>query len=143
MAPRATAIGKPIMPVPGMPTPIAFFRMLGLSFKSIFSGRHPSASVAFATQSATAIGSVHPTAGITSLLTSSMIRFLSLCSIVNRFSVTYTLSFPSQGIRCTCLRLYRMSSFLKADCLHCQEARRTAEYLRRTYIPGNSSTCHR
>ena len=33
------AMGKPIIPVPGMPTPIAFLRMFALKRTSIFSGR--------------------------------------------------------------------------------------------------------
>ena len=72
---KNTAIGSPIMPpVPGMPTPIAFFRMLALKCNIICSGIKPGflpswflkSSTALATQSATAIGSVHPMAGTTS-----------------------------------------------------------------------------
>ena len=46
------------------------------------SGTCPSVSVALLTHSATAIGSVHPTAGSTSDLTSSMILCLSVLSIM-------------------------------------------------------------
>ncbi len=60
------AMGKPIIPVPGMPTPIAFLRMFALKRTSIFSGRDPSNSQARATHKATAMGSVHPIAGTTS-----------------------------------------------------------------------------
>ena len=84
-APSAMAMGRPIMPVPGIPTPIAFFRMLALSITVIFSGRLPSISVALATQSATAIGSVQPTAGTTSRAMRSRICFLQLLSIISSF----------------------------------------------------------
>ena len=60
------AIGRPIIPVPGIPTPMAFFNILALSFTKILSGLLPSISVAFATHKATAIGSVQPIAGTTS-----------------------------------------------------------------------------
>ena len=66
VAPSATAIGRPIIPVPGMPTPMAFFRILALNRTAIRSGSAPNVSVARATHSATAIGSVHPMAGMTS-----------------------------------------------------------------------------
>ena len=83
MAPSATAIGKPIIPVPGMPTPMAFFSMLPLSNTRIFSGRWPKSSVALAVQSATAIGSVQPTAGTTCRLISAMIcSRMSLSSMI-------------------------------------------------------------
>ena len=72
-APRATAIGSPIIPVPGIPTPIAFLRMLALRRTAILSGLAPSVSAARAVHSATAIGSVHPMAGTTSRLMRSMI----------------------------------------------------------------------
>ena len=61
-------MGSPTIPVPGIPTPMAFFNILALNRTSIFSGFAPSVSAALATQSATAIGSVHPIAGITSLV---------------------------------------------------------------------------
>lgn len=61
-------------PVPGIPTPMAFLRMLALNRAVIFSGREPSVSVARATHSATAIGSVHPMAGTTSRWMSAMMR---------------------------------------------------------------------
>ena len=64
-APRAIAMGRPIIPVPGMPTPIAFLKMFALSLTSMCSGCEPSISAAFATQRATAIGSVQPIAGTT------------------------------------------------------------------------------
>ena len=67
----AEAISKPTMPVPGMPTPMAFFKMLVLTHSAIFSGRQPSVSVAFATASATAIGSVQPSAGLISRCSAS------------------------------------------------------------------------
>ena len=66
-------MGNPIMPVPGIPTPIAFFRMLALSKTVIFSGISCNISFARAVQRDTAIGSVHPTAGTTSLFTSERI----------------------------------------------------------------------
>ena len=53
MAPKAMAIGRPSIPVPGMPTPIAFFKIFALSNASIFSGRQPNLSVAFAVHNAT------------------------------------------------------------------------------------------
>ena len=59
-------MGRPIIPVPGMPTPIAFFRILALSNTFILSGFVSSVSVALATHNATAMGSVHPIAGTTS-----------------------------------------------------------------------------
>ena len=65
------------MPVPGMPTPIAFFKILALKRTLIFSGIVPSVSAAFDTHNATAIGSVQPIAGITSRCTKSIICFLS------------------------------------------------------------------
>ena len=71
------AMGKPIIPVPGIPTPMAFFRMFALSKALIFSGWQPNVSVALATHKATAIGSVHPMAGITSRLIRAMICSLS------------------------------------------------------------------
>ena len=72
-APSAMAIGSPIIPVPGIPTPIAFFRMLALSCTLMFLGRLPNSSVALATHKATAMGSVHPMAGTTSLWIRAMI----------------------------------------------------------------------
>ena len=72
-APRAMAIGSPTMPVPGMPTPMAFFRILALSKASIRAGRFPRVSVAFATHRDTAMGSVQPIAGTTSCLISLII----------------------------------------------------------------------
>ena len=70
-------MGRPIIPVPGIPTPIAFFRMFALRYKEICSGTQPKVSVAFATQSDTAIGSVQPMAGTTSRCIRAMICFLS------------------------------------------------------------------
>ena len=70
-------MGSPIIPVPGMPTPIAFFRILALNKTSIFSGFAPKVSVAFATHKATAMGSVQPMAGTTSRCTKAIICFLS------------------------------------------------------------------
>ena len=77
------------MPVPGIPTPIAFFKILALNNTSIFSGFTPNVSAALATQSATAIGSVHPIAGITSFFISSIICCLS-DSIMHFFSFVPT-----------------------------------------------------
>ncbi len=82
VAPSATAIGRPIIPVPGMPTPIAFLSMLALNRTSIRSGSAPSSSAARAAHSATATGSVHPMAGITSRRTRSNIRSLSRGEII-------------------------------------------------------------
>ncbi|OQC42991.1 MAG: hypothetical protein BWX61_01326 [Bacteroidetes bacterium ADurb.Bin035] len=78
MAPKAIAIGKPIIPVPGIPTPIAFLIIFLLKKTSIFSGMSPNVSRAFATQRATAIGSVHPIAGTISLC----IRLIISCLCV-------------------------------------------------------------
>ena len=80
-APKATAMGSPIIPVPGMPTPMAFFNILAESKTSILSGIVPRASLALATARATAIGSVQPMAGTTSLCIREMI--LSLVSLSN------------------------------------------------------------
>ena len=84
-APSAIEIGRPIIPVPGIPTPIAFFSTLSLKRTSIFSGIVPSVSFAFATANATATGSVHPIAGTTSFLIRSIICFLSVASIQKNF----------------------------------------------------------
>ena len=67
------------MPVPGMPTPMAFFNIFALRCRMILSGVFPSTSAHFAAQRATAIGSVHPIAGTTSRFIRSMIclRFFS------------------------------------------------------------------
>jgi len=73
-APRAMAIGSPVIPVPGIPTPIAFFSTLGLKKTSIESGLLSSTSVALAVHSETAMGSVHPTAGIISCCMIALIR---------------------------------------------------------------------
>ena len=73
---------SPTIPVPGMPTPIPFLSMFPLTSAEISSsssgrcpGPHLSASIsaALAVASATAMGSVHPSAGFTSLRSSSMI----------------------------------------------------------------------
>ena len=83
-APRAAATGRPTMPVPGMPTPMPFLRMLPLtatsSLKSAFMRQEPQQgqfseiiSAALATASATAMGSVQPSAGFTSCLMRPMI----------------------------------------------------------------------
>ena len=85
------AMGNPTIPVPGMPTPIAFLRMLALKKTSIFCGRVPNISVAFAVASATQMGSVQPIAGTTQCRTSAVICWrsweLSICkgSEVKRF----------------------------------------------------------
>ena len=87
-APRATAMGRPIMPVPGMPTPMAFFKMLAESNTSILSGIVPRASFALAVARATAIGSVQPMAGTTSLCIREII--LSRVSLSNMKLLLYT-----------------------------------------------------
>ena len=85
-APSAAAMGRPTMPVPGMPTPIPFLRMLPLTSTAMRKsavcrqrGQSPQCeqfsemmSTAFATARATAMGSVQPRAGFTSLWMSSM-----------------------------------------------------------------------
>src|SRR3712207_2392071 len=81
-APKATAMGKPIIPVPGIPTPMAFFSMLALSHTVIFSGLWQRFSVALAVQRATAIGSVQPTAGTTSFCISARILASMVGSIM-------------------------------------------------------------
>ena len=68
------------MPVPGIPTPIAFFRIFALKKTSIVSGAWPKISAALADAKATAIGSVHPIAGITS-------RWINL--IICSFSILF------------------------------------------------------
>ena len=78
--PIATAIFNPNLSVPGIPTHIPFLYMLGLTnilFSSISS---PNNSFAFAQANATATGSVHPTAGLTSAFSMS-IKF-SLKSLI-------------------------------------------------------------
>jgi hypothetical protein len=95
MAPKAIAIGRPIIPVPGIPTPIAFLRILALSRTEIFSGSVPNNSVARATHNDTATGSVQPMAGITSLLIRAIIASRSAAGniIVNfKFPQKYKLS---------------------------------------------------
>ena len=71
------AIGSPIIPVPGIPTPIAFFNILALKYTVIFSGIVPKISVALAVHRATEMGSVHPIAGMTSCCISLRIFVLS------------------------------------------------------------------
>ena len=78
-------MGSPTMPVPGMPTPIAFLSMLALSDTEICLGTPPNTSLALATASATAIGSVQPIAGTTSRFTNAIIRFLSSIVIGEKF----------------------------------------------------------
>ena len=75
--PIAMAMGSPDIPVPGMPTPMAFFSTLALSHISSFSGITVSNSFTFATAKATAIGSVQPMAGVTSCRIRAMISFRS------------------------------------------------------------------
>ena len=108
MAPRAMAIGRPIMSVPGMPTPMAFFRMLALKKACMSVGRLPSISVALAVQRATAIGSVQPIAGTTSLCISAIICSLSSLGIILSFTF-YSSSVRSRETPHTCLRLHHMS----------------------------------
>ena len=81
-APKATAMGRPIISVPGIPTPMAFFRILALKNTFMFSGWQPKVSVAFATHKATAIGSVQPIAGTTSLFIRAIICSLSGFAII-------------------------------------------------------------
>ena len=70
--PRATAMGSPIIPVPGMPTPMAFLSILALKRTSMDVGDSPRVWAACAAAKATATGSVHPVAGTTSFLISSI-----------------------------------------------------------------------
>ena len=72
-APKAIAMGSPIIPVPGIPTPMAFLRMFAESSAVMCCGLQPSVSVARAVHNATAMGSVQPTAGTTSRWMRSMI----------------------------------------------------------------------
>ena len=97
-APRAMAMGSPIIPVPGMPTPMAFLRMLALSRAVIFAGREPRASVALAVASATAIGSVQPMAGTTSLLINDIILSREILSCIVVF-ISYSCLYLSAGSR--------------------------------------------
>ena len=93
-------MGSPIMPVPGMPTPMAFFRMLALSNRLIVSGLRPSVSAALAVQRATAIGSVQPMAGTTSLCMSFIILLLvSLSCMVCMFVLFLFAQLPGSCIR--------------------------------------------
>ena len=87
--PKAMAIGKPIIPVPGIPTPIAFLSTLALSRTSIRSGVCAKSSLAFAAHSATAIGSVHPMAGTTCRCISSRMAFLSFSDSMVSLSVVF------------------------------------------------------
>ena len=80
------AIGSPTIPVPGMPTPIAFFRILALSLTSTRSGLCPSSSVALAVASATQTGSVQPMAGTTPFLIMRIIASRSSLLIINGFN---------------------------------------------------------
>ena len=84
-APKAMAMGRPVIPVPGMPTPIAFFRMLALSKAVMCAGFCPSFSVALAVHNATHIGSVQPMAGTTSSCTRAMIRSRVSLSIIDDY----------------------------------------------------------
>ncbi len=72
LIPSAAAIGSPTMPVPGIPTPKPFFMMLPLRAISALSTGLPKSFAEVAAASATAIGSVQPSAGTTSLLKASM-----------------------------------------------------------------------
>ena len=63
IAPKEIAIGRPIILVPGIPTPIAFLMTFELKKTSILSGRCSNNSEAFATHKETAMGSVQPMAG--------------------------------------------------------------------------------
>ena len=94
-APNAAATLRPIIPVPGMPTPIPFFRMFPLTstliLKDDSAGEKPLTllimiSIARAVARATATGSVHPKAGFTSLWTSPMISASLLVIIIKVIS---------------------------------------------------------
>ena len=78
--PIATAIFNPNLSVPGIPTHIAFLYTFGLTSILFFTTSSPNNSFAFAQASATATGSVHPTAGLTSAFSMS-IKF-SLKSLI-------------------------------------------------------------
>ena len=94
-APKAIAMGSPIILVPGIPTPIAFFITLELKKISILSGRCSNSSDAFATHNDTAIGSVQPIAGTISC---SIKYFIALRSLKDNISVfNYRVSFTISG----------------------------------------------
>ena len=65
--------------------------MLPLKLSEIFSGRLPSSSVALATQSDTAAGSVQPMAGTTSRCIRSMILSISVDVMVLCSKILYAL----------------------------------------------------
>ena len=88
-APRAMAMGSPTIPVPGIPTPMAFLRMFAESRTSMRAGTrslHPftvwSFSVARAQARATQMGSVQPMAGTTCRCTSAISFLRVLGSIM-------------------------------------------------------------
>ena len=120
MAPRAMAMGRPIIPVPGIPTPIAFFRMFADRCASIFSGRHPRSSVARATQSDTHIGSVQPTAGTTSRLMRLIICSRMLLSSITVYVVLWlvlTANLLNKIMTSKNYPAFSISSINKSPCL--------------------------
>ena len=89
ITPRATAIGSPIIPVPGIPTPMAFLMILALKLQSIDSICEASSiaasSRARAAARATATGSVQPVAGTISRFNSFKMLSFSDSFIVKKF----------------------------------------------------------
>ena len=81
--PIAADIFNPNLSVPGIPTHIPFLYTFGLSPIVHFTTSSPNVSLAFAQANATATGSVHPNAGLTSalnILTNFVCRFFILFS---------------------------------------------------------------
>ena len=72
-APKAAAIGRPTIPVPGIPTPIPFLYIFPLTRTSKYSGVLPKTSLHLAQARAQATGSVHPKAALASFLNMSTI----------------------------------------------------------------------
>jgi hypothetical protein len=90
------AMGRPIIPVPGIPTPMEFFRIFELKLASIRNTGSFSTSLALATANATAIGSVHPIAGTTS-------RFIK-----DRISSIFDLSIFSLYCKILCFEIVQI-----------------------------------
>ncbi|MNT21630.1 hypothetical protein D3C72_1569760 [compost metagenome] len=82
--PTAAATGRPIMPVPGTPTPMPFLNRLPLTQTLIRVGSCPSSLRQLAAASATDMGSVQPRAGTTSRL-SRVIKSVH-CAFICGFS---------------------------------------------------------
>ena len=99
--PKAMAMGSPTIPVPGIPTPMAFFSIFALRKTPAATGLSPSTSAARATQRDTHIGSVHPIAGTTCCFTNRMMRSRSVFSIF----IFYSFSGP-KVIRLPVLHLH-------------------------------------